>query len=154
MMKTPIYQKFVRRVRSLWSPPQQRAVVAIPTDVARVIPGFDHARAFTCATCASNEEQSAASIRVRSREPRAEGASNYAPGVPSGDLNWLGLLEERGWRTSPHVVCPACQAGLSLQDFKDTRRAEASGLSLAAYREWREHYPQLTVDQYKKNRTR
>lgn len=72
-----------------------------------------------------------ARLFVRSRTARDEGPSNFDPArqdparpelkqQPS-TLNWAGLAAERGWQTDP-VVCPACQAGLSLAEFKARKR--------------------------------
>jgi len=41
--------------------------------------------------------------------------------VPSGSLNWLGLLEERSWKVNP-IKCPACIHGLSTEAYKQARR--------------------------------
>jgi hypothetical protein len=76
------------------------------------IEGYAFARAWTCGTC---QQQ----MRIRVRQDRAEGPSNYETYPPrhpkhghsvrpSGDLNWNGLAEERGWTTNP-VCCPTCK---------------------------------------------
>lgn len=73
-----------------------------------------------------------ARLFVRSRVDRDEGASNFDPTrqdparpdlkqQPSA-LNWAGLAVERGWQVDP-VTCPACQAGLTVAEYKAARRA-------------------------------
>jgi uncharacterized CHY-type Zn-finger protein len=42
--------------------------------------------------------------------------------LPSGQLNWLGMLEERNWITTPTIVCPACKHGMTNKDYKEARR--------------------------------
>jgi hypothetical protein len=74
-----------------------------------------------------------ARLFVRSRTDRADGPNNYdharqdskRPELkqqPSA-LTWAGLAAERGWQTEPTVVCPACQAGLSVTAYRAARRA-------------------------------
>lgn len=69
-----------------------------------------------------------ARLFLRAREDRAEGPNNFDPSrqdprrpelkqQPS-ELTWAGLAAERGWQTDPVVVCPACQAGVSLATYK------------------------------------
>lgn len=41
--------------------------------------------------------------------------------LPSGDLNWLGMLEERSWLVVP-ITCPACKHGLTTLQYKEARR--------------------------------
>lgn len=42
--------------------------------------------------------------------------------LPSGDLNWLGMLEERNWITHPTITCPACKHGMTTKEYKEARR--------------------------------
>jgi hypothetical protein len=42
--------------------------------------------------------------------------------LASGDLNWLGLLEERNWEVSPKIKCPACIHGMHVTEYKQARR--------------------------------
>lgn len=74
-----------------------------------------------------------ARLKIRSREDRSSGPSNfdpYLPGhpraghsrLPSGALTWDGLAEERGWKTTPRTICPACAAKLPMAVYKDAKR--------------------------------
>lgn len=74
-----------------------------------------------------------AKLKIRAREARKDGPSNLTVYpewhklgghsiVPSGMLTWNGLAEERGWQTDP-VLCPACQAGMTVAEYKAARRA-------------------------------
>lgn len=77
-------------------------------------------------------------LRISSRIDRDHGPSNFA-GVypeghpverlrghsilPSSQLNWAGLAEERGWKIIKtdfvdEVICPPCQLGLTLEKYK------------------------------------
>lgn len=71
-------------------------------------------------------------LRIRSKDPHPDGISNFVPypnehklgghsQIPPIFLTWNGLAEERGWKTDP-VQCPACQRGLSRNDYKQGRR--------------------------------
>jgi hypothetical protein len=82
-------------------------------------------------------------IRITADKDRGEGPSNFE-GIhtvqtlekyritdqrymghsilPSGQLNWLGMLEERNWITTPTIVCPACKHGMTNKDYKEARR--------------------------------
>lgn len=105
-----------------------------PAETRAIKASMAYRRAWTC-TCG-------AQLRIRARETRADGPSNYqgvhtaqsvrASSVPAsfighsivahGDLNWSGLAEEQGWQTDP-IRCPACQRRLTVSAFKDARRA-------------------------------
>ncbi len=85
---------------------------AAAKDAVRV-EGYAFARAWTCESC---QQQ----MRIRVREDRADGPSNYETYPPrhpkhghsvrpSGELTWNGLAEERGWRVAPVIQCPTCQ---------------------------------------------
>lgn len=94
---------------------------------------FNFSCIFTCA-CGAN-------LKLRKREDRDYGPSNYKGVhttltvqqfglpqdrighsiVPHGQLNWKGIAEENGWDTDP-IKCPACKAGLSLEDYKEKVR--------------------------------
>lgn len=74
-----------------------------------------------------------ARLAIRAKDDRMDGASNFAPfpeghkheghsQILSGQLSWNGMAEERGWQTGEVVKCPACQAGVSLSDYKATKR--------------------------------
>lgn len=69
-----------------------------------------------------------ATLKIRARENRSTGASNFMPWpaghpyaghsqLPSSALTWAGLAEERGWKVDP-VECPACQRNLSRAQYK------------------------------------
>lgn len=88
---------------------------------------FKFVRTFTCGmkTCT-------AQLRLRCRENRGDGPSNFVPyppnhksaghsQIPSALLNWNGLVEERGWTSDP-VRCPACQRGMTVAQYKAARR--------------------------------
>jgi hypothetical protein len=70
-----------------------------------------------------------AELTIRARHERPEGPSNFEthPSLrghslrPSHALTWNGLAHERGWTTSP-VECPACQRGLTIEQYKKLRR--------------------------------
>lgn len=76
-----------------------------------------------------------AQLRIRTREERADGPSNFHPypaghklaghsRLPANELTWAGLAVERGWRVEP-VRCPACQQGLTASDYRVARRQGA-----------------------------
>jgi hypothetical protein len=91
-----------------------------PGETAAAKAAFEYRRVWTC-PCG-------AQLRIRAREARADGPSNFRMGpgghavLPSSDLTWNGLAEERGWQTDP-VCCPACQRGMSVAAYKDARRS-------------------------------
>jgi hypothetical protein len=76
-----------------------------------------------------------AELTIRARHAdRAESPSNFEPWTthqnprfighsrrPAGELTWDGLAHERGWQTHP-VECPACQRGLTIEQYKKLRR--------------------------------
>ena len=70
-----------------------------------------------------------AHLKIRTKEDRSSGPSNFQPDaqghskVPSGLLTWDGLAEERGWKVRP-TMCPACQRGLTVDQYKRLRRGE------------------------------
>lgn len=86
-----------------------------------------------------------AQITIRSQKSRGSETSNfqgvYTPElcaklnvhrrfighsiVPSGDLNWNGLLEERNWihLGDNKAKCPACQKGMTIEQFKAAKKA-------------------------------
>ena len=74
-----------------------------------------------------------AQMTIRGREDRADGPSNfraYPPThrlaghsmLPSEALTWNGLAEERGWKVTPRVKCPACQHGVDIATYKQAKR--------------------------------
>jgi hypothetical protein len=101
-------------------------------DLSREIKGFVHTGQWTCGC--------GAQLRIRARDDRETGPSNYRGDFPSGplvgqdivphhELNWNGLAHKNGWKTSPGVPaqCPACQRGWSLEDYrKKFREVQAS----------------------------
>ena len=60
-------------------------------------------------------------MQIRGRDQRSDGPSNFHPAIPAGDLTWDGLAVERGWKVDP-AVCPACQRGMSIPEYKQHRR--------------------------------
>jgi hypothetical protein len=83
--------------------------------------GMRYSRIFKCA-CGTQ-------MVIHAADPRDDLPSNFEgvkptghSNVPAHALNWKGLAEERGWKTDPKIVCPACQRGLSLAEFKRLRR--------------------------------
>ena len=115
--------------------PTSGARLGLKKEAARQLPGFEHHRRFSCACTVTGEASDDAqrtSITIRSRTARADGPSNFLPYPPghrlaghsqvaATELNWAGLLEERGWDSNP-VRCPACKAGLTVQAYKSARR--------------------------------
>jgi phage FluMu protein Com len=100
-------------------------------EVARDITGFNFQRTFKC-SCVNEFTENPTQITIRTRTDRSDGPSNflsYPDGhkqvghsqVDSDLLSWNGLLEERGWDSSP-VKCPACKAGVDLKTYKESRR--------------------------------
>jgi hypothetical protein len=100
-----------------------RSPTAPRVDLSREIKGFVHTAQWTC-SCG-------AQLRIRARDDRASGPSNYKGDFPSGpligqdivphhELNWNGLAHKNGWKTAPNVPaqCPACQRGWTLADYK------------------------------------
>jgi len=68
-------------------------------------------------------------LKIRARAPRSESESNWQgvnelghSKLKSSDLNWNGLANERGWEVEPEVKCPACQRGLTIEDYKEMKR--------------------------------
>jgi hypothetical protein len=96
-----------------------------PVEVETLKPSLQHVRTFVCACMAT--------MRIRSRDARADGPSNFKAfppahprkghsQVPAEYLNWAGLAAERGWETTPDVKCPACQRGMTRSQYKTARR--------------------------------
>lgn len=101
---------------------------------------LQYVKEFQCSCTDSNGHNT--TIKIRSAKPRDEGPSNFqgvfTPElcktlgvplryvghsiVPSGELNWKGLLEERNWSVDP-VKCPACKLGISVEAYRSARRA-------------------------------
>lgn len=74
-----------------------------------------------------------AKLRIRARDSRSEGASNFVPfpkghkyvghsQIPTTFLSWNGMAVERGWSTDP-VKCPACVRGMPLKEYKHRKRS-------------------------------
>lgn len=113
---------------------------ALRTVNGREIAPFDFGYEWTCQSlvCDTRENPSAegerapARLFIRSRADRAEGPSNYdasrqniaRPDLKQqpSELNWNGLAEERGWTTAPVVMCPACQVGMTVAEYKRVKR--------------------------------
>lgn len=96
-----------------------------PEEVRHAARTFQFRRTFVCSQCKCE-------LTIRAREDRSSGPSNYrvypethrSAGhsvVPSGALTWRGLAEERGWKLDP-IVCPACQEGVSVDEYKRLKR--------------------------------
>jgi hypothetical protein len=103
-----------------------------------------YSKEWVCQSCPNDPSEgiSPAKLVIRGNKDRDHGRSNfegvhttetvnkYKLGeryvghsiVPSGDLNWDGLAEERNWILYPHVKCPACQKNMSVDEYKDARR--------------------------------
>ncbi len=72
-----------------------------------------------------------ARLRIRAREDRDGGASNFESHLTRGghatrashELTWDGLAAERGWRTDP-VTCPACHRGMTVAAYRRFTRGE------------------------------
>jgi hypothetical protein len=111
-------------------PPPPAVVLQIPKDVARSIRGFDHSHEWTCGGPVKHSGMTVglcgAVLRIRSRDQRKDGPSNYVLGRPAAELNWNGLAEERGWDPGAPVLCPACRAGLTVAAYKLMRRTAAA----------------------------
>ena len=93
----------------------------LTSDEVRELKGFDFKREFFCSKCRAR-------LSIRSRDERDDGPSNFShfpyphklaghATLPAHLLNWKGLVEERGWKVEP-VVCPACQKGVSVREFR------------------------------------
>lgn len=106
-------------LKKLWQAAIPQSAV---TDAAR---RMQFVRQWTCGC--------GAVLRIRAKDDRRDGPSNFEPfpawhrraghsKVPSAELTWSGLAAERGWRVERFVECPACQAGLTVADYKAQRR--------------------------------
>ena len=102
-----------------------RRSFALPKEVVEGISKpFQYVKVWTC--------RCGAELKIRAREDRSNGPSNFVAygieslrkghsKIKSSDLTWDGLAEERGWKTQP-VECPACQRGLSVEEYKRLKR--------------------------------
>jgi hypothetical protein len=113
----------IAAVQSRKKAPVAKTRTPIPPEVVQALkPSMKHRFEWTCGC--------GAVLAIRSREPRADGPSNFHPhptkpghsAVSAALLNWHGLAEERGWKVHPKTVCPACQAGMSVKEYKIARR--------------------------------
>jgi hypothetical protein len=80
-----------------------------------------------------------AKLKVRSKNDRNGGSSNFTGTFPAGHpkaghsvtpteaLTWNGLAEERGWKTHPTPVCPACQRAISVTDYRAKMNVARTG---------------------------
>jgi hypothetical protein len=95
----------------------------LPSELPEVRRSFSYAKHWRC-PCGAN-------LHIRSRDPRADGPSNFAgvklgrlkqahSVVPADQLNWDGLAHERGWETNP-TRCPACQHGMTCAEYRRSR---------------------------------
>lgn len=109
-------------------PPQPPGIPISKTQVDIVVAAkkYKYVKQWNC--------QCGAQLRIKSTTSRDEGASNFVPTrsghatLPSGELNWAGLANERGWKPEQDRMCPACQAGVDLATFKRLRRAAQTEL--------------------------
>ena len=96
-----------------------------PEVVEEVAKSFSYRKEWKC-ECGAN-------LRIRSRADHSDKASNYTtyPAdhpragqsiVPPALLTWDGLAEERGWIVGAQTVCPACQAGMTIAEYRDHLR--------------------------------
>jgi len=80
-----------------------------------------------CTIGKPGHEPKKATITIHARDERPDGPSNFVAvkgghsKLPSSDLTWNGLIEERGWKSNP-VLCPACQRGMTIREYKEHRR--------------------------------
>lgn len=129
MAKFPFIGRLVRRNGKMSAPIPQHLV----QDLAKSSK-FKDFRVWTCAC--------GATLKIRATFDRGDGPSNFEGFhdelsvekynlpknrvghsiVSNGKLNWNGKAEEVGWNTNP-IQCPACKLGLSVQDYKEKRRA-------------------------------
>lgn len=109
-------------------PPQPPGIPISKTQVDIVVAAkkFKYVKQWNC--------QCGAQLRIKSTTSRTEDASNFVPTrsghatLPSSELNWAGLANERGWKPEQDRMCPACQAGVDLATFKRLRRAAQTEL--------------------------
>jgi len=75
-----------------------------------------------------------ANLRIRSKAAHSNKGSNYTvypvghaktgqSMIPPEQLTWDGLAEERGWIVGEETVCPACQMGMSVEEYKTHMRS-------------------------------
>jgi hypothetical protein len=113
----------MRRLLNLFSRTTKTPIA--PAEVEALKATMKYVRTFVCGC--------GATLRIRARDARQDGPSNfrvYPPAhpraghsqVPAEFLNWAGLAEERGWKTSPDITCPACQAGVTMAQYKAAKR--------------------------------
>lgn len=105
----------------------KQTVPLTPEEVRIVGKEFRYGRIWRC-----SGRDCKAELKIKAKANRANGPSNFVPypvghklaghsQVPTMDLTWNGLAEERGWLTNP-VVCPACRHGLTVLEFKQAKR--------------------------------
>jgi hypothetical protein len=70
-----------------------------------------------------------AMLKIKAKENRKDGPSNFKANafghatLPSHELTWYGLVEERGWKVKgDKVTCPACQVGMTVLEYKASKR--------------------------------
>lgn len=91
-------------------------------EVKEMAPTLPFVREWFCVKCNAR-------LKIRCESDHANGPSNfvmYPPShrlsghatLPSGELTWNGMVEERGWKAEPKVVCPACRRGLTVQQYQ------------------------------------
>lgn len=109
-------------------PPQPPGIPISKAQVDVVVAAkkYKYAKTWTC--------QCGSQLKIKSSLSRTEDASNFVPTrsghatLPSAELNWAGLAEERGWKPDKEGMCPACQAGVDPITFKRLRRQAATEL--------------------------
>lgn len=136
--------QWLRRMFGQDGPPpaEPRVTVRLPKETVADLTGFTFSAEWTCeGACAQNLQPT--KLRIRARQDRAAGPSNFeaypkrhrfagTSKLPSHELTWNGLAEERGWQTTPKVLCPACLEGaVSVEEY---RAAVKAGKSLDEYR--------------------
>jgi hypothetical protein len=111
--------------------------------------GFRFRRSWMCTTLVDDETNPGqrrpcgATLTVSSEHDHADGPSNFVvhrfgkskghSKLDQGELNWEGLRQERGWlRDGDSIQCPACQAGMTVPQFKEMRRRQAIEAQIAA----------------------
>jgi hypothetical protein len=113
----------------------KKKIPLTPAETRAAARTFQFRRTWTCANPVMVDgvkAQCGATLTIRARADRAEGPSNFVPyptghryaghsALPSDALTWNGLAAERGWETDP-VTCRACQAGLTVDEYKQARR--------------------------------
>lgn len=111
--------------------------ISLPIDKSQVEElsgGMKYKRTWECEHCVDAGATHPARLAIRAREDRADGPSNYKletdgtkinymhATLPTHELTWNGMAEERGWQVHPTVKCPACQNKVSIKLYKQLVR--------------------------------